>query len=277
MIGFMLLAITPIRGGPAGKKFLLMSSFSKIIFISETGLMRVAEDIGVFNIPKNINDGFSARDFSCFRFRYLNQGNIANGMKCSANCENKSIINRKSVLRLFWQNRTETKTYVSQEQWTSAKICESVIKSQLKKTVIVRSSFNPLNRDGLRQQVWPLGGHESFGAFSSSISLALNRTVGSSHFVQLTAKNPSLIENTGRSSHDEDKCKIFPKTLSAILAAFLFAIGLSLPAYGVYKSREIGGWAALIVVAGFPPFLSGVFFLLNGVFGWGGEIRCLWF
>jgi hypothetical protein len=110
-----------------------------------------------------------------------------------------------------------------------------------------------------------------------SIGLISYWPVGHSHFIQLTAENISLIENAGRSGHDKDKRKVFPKTPSAIIAAFFFAIGLSLPAYGVYKSREIGGWAALIVAVGFPPFFAGVFFLLSGVLGLGGGIRCLWF
>jgi len=90
------------------------------------------------------------------------------------------------------------------------------------------------------------------------------------HLFQLVAENMSLIENASGSGDNKNQRQVLSKTLSAILAFFFGAISLTLTAYGVYQSREISGWAALMVIAGDPFFWAAPVLFLDGMLGWGG-------
>ena len=60
----------------------------------------------------------------------------------------------------------------------------------------------------------------------------------------------------------------FSQFFSAVLALLFGAIGVSFCLYGVYKSREIGGWAVWIVLLGWLFFAPASYFFLAGVLGW---------
>lgn len=48
----------------------------------------------------------------------------------------------------------------------------------------------------------------------------------------------------------------------------LLAIGFGLAGLGVYKSCQIGGWAALITLSGLPFVIIACFVFVIGVLGW---------
>ena len=77
----------------------------------------------------------------------------------------------------------------------------------------------------------------------SELGVVFNKQAGlfpaTFHFGQLPAKNVGLIENAGGSSDNEKEREIFSKSLSAILAALFFAIGLTLPTDCINERNEI--------------------------------------
>jgi hypothetical protein len=120
---------------------------------------------------------------------------------------------------------------------------------------------------GLRLALGSIGTLSSgIGGLLGSLSLSSNWVIDLYHFMNLPADSPK------REGYKTDRDP-FSKLFSAILALFFFAIGNALILYGLNKSREIGGWAALIVFCGFPFFLFASIFLIGGVFNWAGGLR----
>jgi hypothetical protein len=130
-----------------------------------------------------------------------------------------------------------------------------------------------------RLGLFSCGGRLLGGDFGQ-ITIGFDKFIGlrgsAFHFIELLAENVSLIENASGRSDDKYQRQIFSKSLAAILATFFIAIGLALLTYGVYQSREIGGWAALIVIFSIPFFFAGTVFLLSGVLRWDGGLSSGW-
>ena len=83
--------------------------------------------------------------------------------------------------------------------------------------------------------------------------------------ILVLVKNPSL--DTGGKGREEQQnnCEPFAKGAAAIVATMLLAIGAGLAGLGVYKSGDIGGWAALISWAGFLPFAAGLWLFARSI------------
>ncbi len=85
---------------------------------------------------------------------------------------------------------------------------------------------------------------------SGGVRLPLNFRVNLLHFADLITDRPiGFPQGDKRYAKDEDS-KVIPKYLAIILSFFFFAVGNALILYGVYKSREIGGWAVWWILAG---------------------------
>ena len=105
------------------------------------------------------------------------------------------------------------------------------------------------------------------GRFSGSGSC--NRYLrGSFHLAQLSIENPRLNQGGAGSDKDNEDRQPLSKFSSAVLACALLAVSAILTRYGVYKSGDLGGRAALIVMAGFPLLAIALWLLLFGVLGW---------
>jgi hypothetical protein len=98
------------------------------------------------------------------------------------------------------------------------------------------------------------------GSFLSGNSLQADRLIDLNHFVDLPADST---KGAGNQSYRDP----ISKFLSTILALLFFTVGCALTFYGVNKSREIGGWAAWIVFAGFLFIIAASIFLLSGAWG----------
>jgi hypothetical protein len=104
--------------------------------------------------------------------------------------------------------------------------------------------------------------------FFSSIGRVFDRTVNLPHFIQLAVENNGLNNSRSEGEEEQDYSSPFSTGAPVIRAAALVAIGISLAGLGVYKSRDIGGWAVPTAPSGAPFTVAGTLIVLVCIFGW---------